>query len=162
MLRSPEVNIKQKLQWMLQIAEGLRHTHSKGVVHRDLALSNTMLNANKDLKIIDFNGAYVLLQDKRRVMGSTSFRADIFDFTSAAYSLMMWRISRSPVRECLFALHGHGNGPQKNRGWLRATDLPNMERVPFGDFLLDCWLGNYDDMDAVCTVLRDLDLVAMA
>lgn len=43
------------LQYFLyQILRGLKYIHSANVIHRDLKPSNLLLNANCDLKIIDF------------------------------------------------------------------------------------------------------------
>lgn len=47
--------ILDALQYFLyQILRGLKYIHSANVIHRDLKPSNLLLNANCDLKIIDF------------------------------------------------------------------------------------------------------------
>ncbi len=37
-----------------EVAEGLQHAHSKGVIHRDVKPSNLILNAQGQLRILDF------------------------------------------------------------------------------------------------------------
>lgn len=47
--------ILDTLQYFLyQILRGLKYIHSANVIHRDLKPSNLLVNANCDLKIIDF------------------------------------------------------------------------------------------------------------
>jgi serine/threonine protein kinase len=38
----------------LQIAKGVEHMQSQGVMHRDLKLGNILISAAKAIKIIDF------------------------------------------------------------------------------------------------------------
>ncbi|XP_054712021.1 serine/threonine-protein kinase PLK1-like [Uloborus diversus] len=48
-LTEPEVRY-----FMLQLAEGVRYTHSQGVIHRDLKLGNMFLSEEMEVKIGDF------------------------------------------------------------------------------------------------------------
>lgn len=51
------LSVDQALDIFLQIADGLEHAHSKGILHRDLKPSNVMLCAVNDktlVKIVDF------------------------------------------------------------------------------------------------------------
>lgn len=89
-----------------QIAEGLIHAHSRGVVHRDLKPSNVMLTRNSDgtelVKIVDFGIAKLLpsvneqtnsLTQTTDLIGSPSFmspeqcQGDEIDPRSDIYSL---------------------------------------------------------------------------
>jgi polo-like kinase 4 len=47
---------------LLQLIQGLAYLHSNGIIHRDLKLSNLLLNSKYQLKIADF-GLAVKLQD---------------------------------------------------------------------------------------------------
>lgn len=47
---------ERALYWLQQIADALEHCHSLGVVHRDLKLSNVVLDADR-VRLIDFGAA---------------------------------------------------------------------------------------------------------
>ncbi len=49
-----EYGFKDRLQIMQEFAKGLSYIHSKGIVHLDLKLGNTLLTSDGNVKIIDF------------------------------------------------------------------------------------------------------------
>ncbi len=49
--------ILQALDLMLQILDGMKAAHDRGIVHRGLKPSNIMLSANRTIRIIDFGMA---------------------------------------------------------------------------------------------------------
>ena len=44
----------QAMEWVLQIAGGLKAAHSRGIVHRDIKSENIMIDGSGNLKIMDF------------------------------------------------------------------------------------------------------------
>lgn len=48
------LSLKQKLDLLQQIAQGLAYAHSKGIVHSDLKPANIFITENNTVKILDF------------------------------------------------------------------------------------------------------------
>ena len=46
--------LSRVVEWFRGIAEGLQYAHDQGVVHRDLKPDNLMLDARREVKIMDF------------------------------------------------------------------------------------------------------------
>jgi len=58
-----KLNIEERLQLFIQVCEGIRHAHQKGIIHRDIKPSNVLVYAEDDKplpKIIDFGVAKAL------------------------------------------------------------------------------------------------------
>ena len=55
-----DYQIKQIFQLGIQMCEGLRYLHSKGVIHRDIKPDNILLSEGKIVKIMDFGIAKIL------------------------------------------------------------------------------------------------------
>ena len=62
----------------MQILKGIKHAHSKNVVHKDLKSQNILLDENKNVKITDFGIADILDEDITRtqsLMGTPQYIA---------------------------------------------------------------------------------------
>jgi len=46
--------VNRAIEWVTQIAQGLKAAHEKGIVHRDIKSENIMLTKGGELKIMDF------------------------------------------------------------------------------------------------------------
>lgn len=66
---------------MYQVAEGLRHAHSRGVIHRDIKPGNIMVLPDGNVKIMDFGIARMMHRDAVRrtragdLIGTVSYMA---------------------------------------------------------------------------------------
>src|SRR5262249_39388351 len=58
------------LEYAWQIAEGLGHAHSHGIIHRDIKSGNVMLTAEGTLKITDFGVAKLREHSHRTAAGN--------------------------------------------------------------------------------------------
>ncbi len=54
MIASGPLSLADALSYAIQMADGLREAHSKGIVHRDIKPGNVMVSANGQVRIMDF------------------------------------------------------------------------------------------------------------
>ena len=54
------LNWKETLHFAMQIAKGLEHAHSRGIIHRDIKPHNVMVLKNGCVKVMDFGIARVI------------------------------------------------------------------------------------------------------
>lgn len=151
----PPGSLEQRLQWSLQIAEGLQYMHEHGVVHTDLALRNVLLDEQSKSKIIDFSNAVIDEEADEQDKLIATMHTDMFDFASAMYSLMTWKVYRLELLDYLLALCAYGEERGNPRGWPTEADLPDVDGVPHGDVVMQCWMRGYDSMNDVAAELRE-------
>jgi len=66
-----KLGIPESLDYAIQIAEGLREAHSKGIVHRDIKSANIMVTGSNLVKIMDFGLAKLAGQSMMTQVGTT-------------------------------------------------------------------------------------------
>ncbi|KAL2728049.1 vascular endothelial growth factor receptor 1-like [Vespula maculifrons] len=100
-----EVERNQFIQFALDIAKGMEHLESKGIIHRDLAARNILLTSNLSLKISDFglsrNGIYTINDMSSKIrqlpvrwMSPETLQDRIFSSKSDVWSfaVVLWEI----------------------------------------------------------------------
>jgi serine/threonine protein kinase/tetratricopeptide (TPR) repeat protein len=70
-LSKGKLRITEALDYIIQIAEGLKEAHSKGIVHRDIKSANVMITNAGRLKIMDFGLAKLSGQSAMTQLGTT-------------------------------------------------------------------------------------------
>lgn len=77
MIMKHKIKFSEKLArtFFHQLVEGTEYIHSKGAAHLDLKLENLLLGDNFQLKIADFDTAYVQGQNQINSKGTVSYRA---------------------------------------------------------------------------------------
>ncbi|MCP4660162.1 MAG: protein kinase [bacterium] len=106
--REPEP-LEEKVEYLLQIASGLGHAHSQGVIHRDIKPSNIRVLDNGRVKIMDFGtakltnvesnltqagmtlGTVAYLSPERLLGQPSGTNSDIFSYGVLAYELLSFR-----------------------------------------------------------------------
>lgn len=77
-------SIREALNLISQIIEGIIYAHKNGVVHRDIKTENIMYSSNKNAKIIDFGLSKIKEQKREKTVvswGSPGYRPkELFDF----------------------------------------------------------------------------------
>jgi len=91
--QGPPLPLLVAIDIMLQVAEGMKYLHGRGVMHRDLKSNNVLINVveNQDegisssvqVKLTDFGASKLKLRDSRfttKMVGNTRWRApEVFD-----------------------------------------------------------------------------------
>lgn len=151
----PEPDFSQRLRWALQVADGVHYMHGRGILHNDLSCRNVMFDKLSHAKIIDFSNADVEPEEgSREGEKMESVATDVCDFSSIMYSLMTWKVYRFDIQWHLHPGCFPGETRPPRRGWPTQADLPPVDDIPHGDFIMNCWLRKYDNMETVCSELR--------
>ena len=162
------LNWKETLHFATQIAKGLEHAHSRGIVHRDIKPHNVMVLKDGSVKVMDFGIAQVMNKSNtltKEALGSvhyispeqakgsfTDSRSDIYSLGVVMYEMMTGRPpydGDSPVAVAI--QHINGGAP------LPTTLNPN---IPAGmeQIIMKCMALDPKDRYASATdLLNDLE-----
>ena len=124
------LNWKETLHFAMQIAEGLEHAHSRGIVHRDIKPHNVMVLKNGSVKVMDFGIARVMSKSStltKEALGSVHYispeqakgsytdnRSDLYSLSVVMYEMMTGRPpydGESPVSVAIQHINGGAPKP---------------------------------------------------
>ena len=119
------LNWKETLHFSMQIAEGLEHAHSRGIIHRDIKPHNVMVLKNGSVKVMDFGIARVMSKSStltKEALGSVHYispeqakgsytdnRSDLYSLSVVMYEMMTGRPpydGESPVSVAIQHING--------------------------------------------------------
>ncbi len=119
------LNWKETLHFAMQIAKGLEHAHSRGIVHRDIKPHNVMVLKNGSVKVMDFGIARVMSKSNtltKEALGSVHYispeqakggytdnRSDLYSLGVVMYEMMTGRPpydGESPVAVAIQHING--------------------------------------------------------
>ena len=162
------LNWKETLHFATQIAKGLEHAHSRGIVHRDIKPHNVMVLKNGSVKVMDFGIAQVMNKSNtltKEALGSvhyispeqakgsfTDSRSDIYSLGVVMYEMMTGRPpydGDSPVAVAIQHINGGAPLPSS----LNPNIPAGMEQI-----IMKCMALEPKDRYASATeLLNDLE-----
>ena len=126
------LNWKETLHFAMQIAKGLEHAHSRGIIHRDIKPHNVMVLKNGSVKVMDFGIARVMSKSNtltKEALGSVHYispeqakgghtdnRSDIYSLGVVMYEMMTGRPpydGESPVAVAIQHINGGATMPSR-------------------------------------------------
>ena len=162
------LNWKETLHFAMQIAKGLEHAHSRGIVHRDIKPHNVMVLKNGSVKVMDFGIARVMSKSNtltKEALGSVHYispeqakggwvdnRSDLYSLSVVMYEMMAGRPpydGESPVSVAI----QHINGGAAMPSTLNPNIPGGMEQIIMKGMSLDA----KDRYLSATEMLRDMD-----
>jgi serine/threonine protein kinase len=145
MAQLPDRVHKREFQILMAIADALAFVHTKDIVHKDIKPENVLVNANSEVRLIDFSLASTkwdrMLQFGRKVEGTPMYmapeqirgekcdqRTDIYSFGVMMYELMTKRppfMASDPVK----ILEKHCKERPTPMSALVPTMAPELDRL---------------------------------
>ena len=162
------LNWKETLHFAMQIAKGLEHAHSRGIVHRDIKPHNVMVLKNGSVKVMDFGIARVMSKSNtltKEALGSVHYispeqakggytdnRSDLYSLSIVMYEMMTGRPpydGESPVAVAIQHINGGAVMP--------STLNPNIPGGLEQIIMHGMELETRDRYSSATEMLRDMD-----
>lgn len=128
------------------IADALRAMHQSGYVHCDLKPQNILVNAHRDIRVIDLGQACPLGTIKPRIQGTPDYiapeqvkcrpvtiKTDIFNFGATLY----WCLARQPL-PTLFTLERQAGAFLMDERFASPAEIDPSVPAPLSDLVMEC------------------------
>jgi serine/threonine protein kinase len=134
-----KISATQRLQWILEAAEGLQLLHSANILHCDVEPKNFLLDADLGLRFADFGGSSFegslasasaetrFLPPDFNLHRMPTIQDDLYGFGSTIYSIMT---GQYPFQEL------PSNEVEK---LYKAHKFPDVTGIPCGEIIERCW-----------------------
>ena len=162
------LNWKENLHFAMQIAAGLEHAHSRGIVHRDIKPHNVMVLKNGSVKVTDFGIARVMSKSNtltKEALGSVHYispeqakgsftdnRSDLYSLSVVMYEMSTGRPpydGESPVAVAI----QHINGGAVRPSVLNPSIPRGLEQIILKGMALEA----SDRYASAAEMLRDME-----
>ncbi|CBX95210.1 hypothetical protein IAQ61_004037 [Plenodomus lingam] len=146
------IPVHLRMKWSTQAAEAISFIHSRRVIHCDVHPNNFLVDDALDLRLCDFSGSVYGNLDgggmesvrfflPRDAMAAPTIKSDLFALGSVIYYIMSGR-------EPYDVLPDEEVTARYSRG-----DFPGVDSMPYGQIILSCWRGDFDDAEEVFLAL---------
>ena len=162
------LNWKETLHFANQIAKGLEHAHSRGIVHRDIKPHNVMVLKNGSVKVMDFGIARVMNKSNtltKEALGSVHYispeqakggytdnRSDLYSLSVVMYEMMTGRPPYDGESAVAVAIQ-HINGGAPMPSTLNPNIPGGLEQVIMKGMALDV----NDRYPSATAMLQDME-----
>ena len=162
------LNWKETLHFAMQIAKGLEHAHSRGIIHRDIKPHNVMVLKNGSVKVMDFGIARVMSKSNtltKEALGSVHYispeqakggytdnRSDLYSLGVVMYEMMTGRPpydGESPVAVAIQHISGGAAMPST----LNPNIPGGLEQIIMHGMALEA----KDRYNSATEMLKDMD-----
>lgn len=131
--KSSQLSLNDKLQFLVQICEGIAIAHQKGIVHCDIKSSNILINEHNQAKVADFGiakhthkshinkskNSFLSLgsaSPEQLLLQEVDHRSDLFSFGILAYQL-------------IYEQHPFGDLPSEQQSRIKAGEYSMPRKV---------------------------------
>ncbi|OBT41073.1 hypothetical protein VE00_10300 [Pseudogymnoascus sp. WSF 3629] len=149
-----KISACQRLQWIMEAAEGLQLLHSKNIIHCDVEPKNFLLDAGLGLKIADFSGSSLDGSRASACVGTRferpgldlrcapTVKDDLFSFGSTIYMIIT---GHYPFQEL------DSNDVIE---LFEAQNFPSVAEIICGEIINQCWRGEISSAQTVCDFIQ--------